>query len=162
LAADEQRPGAFYLGYILSSTPKREFFVVLPDGFYFRKKMHKTVDHMIAAFKAKPRGAVDGREDERRQQQQRQQQQAQQQDQGYAQLQAQQYQQYQQQYPGQTYQDPAQYQDYYNAGGGGGYFGATVADPYAQEQQAYQYQQYPQQQPQQGQQPDPYSQGGWR
>lgn len=161
LAADEQRPGAFYLAYNISNTPRREFFVVLPDGFYFRKKMHKTVDHMIAAFKKNPRGAITAQEEDRQQQQQPRQQQPPQ-DQGYAQQQAQQYQQYQQQqqYPGPGYQDGgAQYQDYYNAGAGGGYFGATVADPYAQEQQAYYHQQ---QQGQQGQQPDPYSQGGWR
>lgn len=29
----------FYLGYVLSSTPRREYFQVTPDGFYFRKKV---------------------------------------------------------------------------------------------------------------------------
>jgi len=156
LAADEQRPGAFYLAYNISNTTRREFFVVLPEGFYFRKKMHKTVDHMIAAFKKDPKGPITAQEEDRKRQQRqqpRQQQQQQLQNQGYGQ----QYQQYQQQqYPGQGYQDAgAQYQ-YYNGNAGGGYFGATVVDPYAQEQQAYYQQQ------QQGQQPDPYSQGGWR
>jgi transcription elongation factor SPT6 len=171
LAADEQRPGAFYLAYSISNTPRREFFVVLPDGFYFRKQMYRTVDHMIAAFKENPRGgaaaaAAAAQEDERREQQERQEQQ--QQGRSRQEQQAQQYQgqgyQQQEQYNGQQgYGDAAQYQNYYNAGAGGGYFGATVADPYAQDQQAYyQQQQYQQQQPQQGQQPDPYSQGGWR
>jgi transcription elongation factor SPT6 len=29
--------GAFYLAFITSNTPRREFFAVTPNGFYFRK-----------------------------------------------------------------------------------------------------------------------------
>ncbi len=56
LAADFSRPGAFYLAF---RHPKygraqREFFVPVPEGFYFRRKVHPTVDHLVAAFKRAP------------------------------------------------------------------------------------------------------------
>jgi hypothetical protein len=54
LAAEPLRPGAFYLAYIVTHTPRREFFVALPDGFYFRGKMVGTVDEMLSAFKRNP------------------------------------------------------------------------------------------------------------
>jgi len=54
LAADDTRAGAFYLGYITEATPRREFFVVFPDGFYFRKEVYGTIDHLLAAFKRDP------------------------------------------------------------------------------------------------------------
>jgi hypothetical protein len=56
LAADFSRPGAFYLAF---RHPKygraqREFFVPVPEGFYFRREVHPTVDHLVAAFKRAP------------------------------------------------------------------------------------------------------------
>lgn len=56
LAADVHRPGAFFLGHFIGSSPRREYFVVLPDGFYFRKKIYGTVEHMLVQFKKNPRG----------------------------------------------------------------------------------------------------------
>lgn len=56
LAADGNRPGAFYLAFLIGSTPRREYFVVLPDGFYFRKKVYGTVEHMLVQFKKDPQG----------------------------------------------------------------------------------------------------------
>jgi len=56
LAADPMRPGAFYLGHLIGSTPRREYFVVVPDGFYFRKRTFGTVEHMLVQFKKDPRG----------------------------------------------------------------------------------------------------------
>ena len=158
LAADEQRPGAFYLAYNISNTPRREFFVVLPEGFYFRKKVFKDLERMIGAFKMDPRANLaNAKQEEEGRERQIQEQEAQR-------LAAQQALQQQQQiYQQQQYQQMQgyaggvaanQYPPEYYLAGGGGYIGATVADPYAQEQQ--QYQQYQQQQQ------DPYSQGGWR
>lgn len=34
-----EAPGIFYLGFVLRNTPQRENFSVLPNGFYFRKKV---------------------------------------------------------------------------------------------------------------------------
>ncbi|PRW45415.1 transcription elongation factor SPT6 isoform A [Chlorella sorokiniana] len=48
------RPGVFYLGYLLSTTPRREFFQVTPDGFYFRKKTHRDVDSMLRFWQRSP------------------------------------------------------------------------------------------------------------
>jgi transcription elongation factor SPT6 len=56
LAADAQRPGAFYLAHLIGSNPRREYFVVVPDGFYFRKKVYGTVEHMLVQFKKNPKG----------------------------------------------------------------------------------------------------------
>lgn len=39
LCAEGARAGAFILGYVLSTSPHREFFAVTPDGYYFRKKV---------------------------------------------------------------------------------------------------------------------------
>ena len=39
LAADGQKPGYFYLGFILRETPHREHFLATPDGFHFRQKV---------------------------------------------------------------------------------------------------------------------------
>ena len=60
LAADLHRPGAFYLAHHIGSTPRREYFVVLPDGFYFRKKIFGTVEHMLVQFKKNPAGSSHG------------------------------------------------------------------------------------------------------
>jgi len=57
LAPDVHRPGAFFIAHHIGSTPRREYFVVLPDGFYFRKKMHGTVDSFLASFKNNPFGS---------------------------------------------------------------------------------------------------------
>lgn len=54
LAADILRPGAFYLAHHIGSAPRREYFVVLPDGFYFRRKIYGTVEHMLVQFKKNP------------------------------------------------------------------------------------------------------------
>ncbi len=54
LAADILRPGAFFLAHHIGSVPRREYFVVLPDGFYFRKKIYGTVEHMLVQFKKNP------------------------------------------------------------------------------------------------------------
>jgi transcription elongation factor SPT6 len=56
LAPDTQRPGAFFIAHHIGPAPRREYFVVLPDGFYFRKKMYGTVEHMLASFKRNPAG----------------------------------------------------------------------------------------------------------
>ena len=56
LAADAQRPGAFYLAHLIGSNPRREYFVVVPDGFYFRKKVYGTVENMLVQFKKNPKG----------------------------------------------------------------------------------------------------------
>ena len=39
LCYEPSRPGALVLGYILHRTPKREYFMLTPDGVYFRKKV---------------------------------------------------------------------------------------------------------------------------
>lgn len=57
LAPDVHRPGAFFIAHHIGSSPRREYFVVLPDGFYFRKKMYGTVEHMLASFKKNPFGS---------------------------------------------------------------------------------------------------------
>lgn len=33
------RPGAFYLAFIINRNPHREYFTVMPDGFYFRRRV---------------------------------------------------------------------------------------------------------------------------
>lgn len=55
LCAEGARAGAFILGYVLSTSPHREFFAVTPDGYYFRKKHYPTVDKMLMAFMQRPR-----------------------------------------------------------------------------------------------------------
>ena len=146
LAADDRRPGAFYLGYCINQTPRREFFVVLPDGFYFRKKVFSTVDKMVNAFKSQP--VVAQGSDRRPQQQQQRRQEHQPQQQRAPQVPVQQ--QYPQQYPT-DYAAAQQYQQWYGAGG---HFGATVEDGQYPQQQQYptQQPQYPQQQYSQQQQ----------
>ena len=57
LAPDVHRPGAFFIAHHIGSAPRREYFMVLPDGFYFRKKMHGTVDSFLASFKKNPFGS---------------------------------------------------------------------------------------------------------
>lgn len=37
LAADDSKPGMFYLGFIVSTNPHREYFTVTPDGYHFRQ-----------------------------------------------------------------------------------------------------------------------------
>ena len=39
LGPDVAHPGTFYLGHIHQTTPRREYFMVTADGFYFRKKV---------------------------------------------------------------------------------------------------------------------------
>lgn len=39
LCAEGARAGAFILGYIIGSAPRREWFAITPDGYYFRKKV---------------------------------------------------------------------------------------------------------------------------
>ena len=58
IAPDVHRPGAFYIAHHIGSAPRREYFIVLPDGFYFRKKMYGTVEHMLASWKKNPFGNV--------------------------------------------------------------------------------------------------------
>ena len=58
IAPDIHRPGAFYIAHHIGSSPRREYFIVLPDGFYFRKKMYGTVEHMLASWKKNPFGNV--------------------------------------------------------------------------------------------------------
>lgn len=53
LAADDTRAGAFYIGFLVGSKPRREYFAVLPDGFYFDRKMFPSIDAMVHAFKTK-------------------------------------------------------------------------------------------------------------
>ena len=160
LAADVQKPGAFYIASVVSDTPRREFFVVLPEGFYFRKKVHSTVDKLINVFKKNPRpqGAPAAAAATRG---------VALQSNRYAAAAAaalpppqQQQQHYQEQYNYysappvvQQQQQQQQYQEYPNTwyDNGGDAFGATVEDPYAQQAQ-YQ-QQYQQQQVQQQQYP---------
>jgi len=43
MCIEEQHPGILYIGFVLPTTrrtPRREFFSVMPDGFYFRHKVH--------------------------------------------------------------------------------------------------------------------------
>jgi transcription elongation factor SPT6 len=54
LAADLANPGMFYIGRIIGTTPRRERFSVLPDGFYFRKETFGHVDALLHAFKRNP------------------------------------------------------------------------------------------------------------
>lgn len=139
LAADERRPGAFYLGYCMGNTPHREFFVVLPDGFYYRKTIFSTVEKMIDAFKRNP---VPQQVKDKQQQQERQEQRAPPQ-------------QTQQEYPPNYGTAQQQYQYQY---GVGGQFGATVEEqPYQQQPQ----QQYPQQYNQQYNQQQYNQYGGY-
>ena len=56
IAPDVHRPGAFFIAHHIGSSPRREYFIVLPDGFYFRKKMYGTVEHMLASWKKNPFG----------------------------------------------------------------------------------------------------------
>lgn len=58
IAPDVYRPGAFYIAHHIGSSPRREYFIVLPEGFYFRKKMYGTVEHMLASWKKNPFGNV--------------------------------------------------------------------------------------------------------
>ncbi|KAL4442498.1 hypothetical protein ABPG77_005082 [Micractinium sp. CCAP 211/92] len=55
LCADGARAGIFILGFVLTTSPRREFFTITPDGYYFRRKNYPSVDHMLMAFKRQPR-----------------------------------------------------------------------------------------------------------
>ena len=39
LAVDHNKPGLFYLGFIISQRPHREYFTVTPDGYHFRQRV---------------------------------------------------------------------------------------------------------------------------
>jgi len=39
LGPDTTRGGFFFLGNILNATPRREYFLITPNGYYFRKKV---------------------------------------------------------------------------------------------------------------------------
>ncbi|KAI3425064.1 hypothetical protein D9Q98_008441 [Chlorella vulgaris] len=47
--------GIFFLGHVLRTTPDREYFMVTPDGFYFRQKVYPSVDALLAAFRKNPK-----------------------------------------------------------------------------------------------------------
>ncbi|KAL4447813.1 hypothetical protein ABPG75_005032 [Micractinium tetrahymenae] len=55
LCAEGARGGTFILGYQFGRAPHREYFVVDPEGYYFRKKHYPSVDHMLMAFQRNPR-----------------------------------------------------------------------------------------------------------
>lgn len=126
LAAETEpgRIGAFYLAYLMGSTPRREFFVVLPEGFYFRKKVYPTIDDMLVAFKRDPTNKA-GRPQQPEAQ--------------YAAAAAPQA---VAQYGAQPYTQQPQYGGQQQAGwyGGGSQWGPTTAqDPYGQQQYPQQY-----------------------
>ncbi|PSC69358.1 transcription elongation factor SPT6 [Micractinium conductrix] len=54
LCYEPSRPGALVLGYILHRTPKREYFMLTPDGVYFRKKEHSSLDRMLHFWQKNP------------------------------------------------------------------------------------------------------------
>ena len=49
--ASSKYPGLFVLSYLPSRTPRHESIRVLPEGYSFRKKVHKSVDKLIHWFK---------------------------------------------------------------------------------------------------------------
>ena len=116
-ASPEKR--GLYLAYILNTTPRREFFMVVPEGFRFRRNVYASVDGMLMAFQKQPRGAPStmdgGGGDYYYQQQQSQQQPMYNQQPHLAQY-------YQQQHQ-QRQPPPPPPQPYYAAAAGGGYGG---------------------------------------
>lgn len=56
LAADTSKPGLFFLGFIVSANPHREYFTVTPEGYHFRQKDYDSVDRLIAEWKKRPYG----------------------------------------------------------------------------------------------------------
>ncbi|GAB4816099.1 hypothetical protein N2152v2_003145 [Parachlorella kessleri] len=56
VAVDHNKPGLFYLGFIISQRPHREYFTVTPDGYHFRQRDFPSLDHLIAEWKKRPYG----------------------------------------------------------------------------------------------------------
>ena len=51
------RPGTYFLGFVLPTaraTPHREYFALVPDGVYYRSKVHANIEKALSAFKADP------------------------------------------------------------------------------------------------------------
>ncbi|KAK9828928.1 hypothetical protein WJX72_002842 [[Myrmecia] bisecta] len=51
-------PGVFYIAFIMNTLPHREYFTVTPDGYYYRSKVRKSLDHLLAEFKKHPPGVT--------------------------------------------------------------------------------------------------------
>lgn len=54
LGVDYNRPGCFYLAAVLNQNVRREGFVILPDGYYYRKQVFRTLESMVDEFKRNP------------------------------------------------------------------------------------------------------------
>ena len=54
LGLEYNRPGFFYIASIWSENVHHEHFAVVPDGYYFRGHVYRSVDKMLEDFKKTP------------------------------------------------------------------------------------------------------------
>lgn len=54
LSIDYLKPGLFYIASIWNKTVHREYFSIVPDGYYYRKQIFKDLESVTEEFKKNP------------------------------------------------------------------------------------------------------------